>query len=441
MVTQSKAKAAPTKAFFVEMLVKDVALDSAILDLLDNCIDGAKRLRGEGPYEGLLVDIRIAENEFEITDNCGGIDLDTALYYAFNFGTSPSQDRPDNSLGAFGVGMKRAIFKLGRDIEIRSVSEEHTFTIYENITAWQQREDREGWYFPIEYEKHSVIKPESERGTTIRITGLYDSVRQQLGSEYFSSSLRRTIGARHHHHIERGFAVRVNGVSNPSTNVRFAYLPNSQLVPAYEQCPLDGVSMQLFAGIGEVHRPSAGWYIYCNGRMIVEHDQTELTGWGESVEMAIPRFHHQFARFRGCLFFDSPESSKLPWNTTKDGIDAGSEVYRSAKVKMVGHMRTIIDFLNRLDKELEEPDENKRTLLNMVARANYEVPLRVPKAPRFTYVAPALPKPPPEDTRITFYRPRTVVERLKNCMGVRSNKEAVEKMFDWYMENVCTDEE
>lgn len=441
MVMQSKAKAAPTKAFFVEMLVKDVALDSAILDLLDNCIDGAKRLRGEGRYEGLSVDIRITEGEFEIADNCGGIDLDTAINYAFNFGTSPSFGRPDNSLGVFGVGMKRAIFKMGRDINIRSVSEAHTFTIKENIPDWQQREDPDGWYFPIEYQENAVKYPESDRGTRIKITGLYDPVRQQFGSEYFSSGLRRTIGAKHHHHLQKGLAVRINGMSIPSADVKFAYLPNSQLVPAFEQRPLDGVAMQLFAGIGEVHRPSAGWYIYCNGRMIVEHDQTELTGWGESVDIAIPRFHHQFARFRGCLFFDSAESSKLPWNTTKDGIDAGSEVYRSAKVRMVTHMRTIIDFLNRLDKELEEPDESKRVLLNMVGRAQYAEPLRVPKASRFTYVAPAAPRPPPEDTRITFYRPRTVVDRLKGCMGVRSNKEAVEKMFDWYMENVCPDDD
>lgn len=36
MVTIDKAKASLTKAFIAEMLVKDVALDSAILDLLDN---------------------------------------------------------------------------------------------------------------------------------------------------------------------------------------------------------------------------------------------------------------------------------------------------------------------------------------------------------------------------------------------------------------------
>ncbi len=35
--------AKPVKSFFVEMLTRDIALDDAILDLLDNCVDGIQR--------------------------------------------------------------------------------------------------------------------------------------------------------------------------------------------------------------------------------------------------------------------------------------------------------------------------------------------------------------------------------------------------------------
>ena len=47
---QNKMKAAskpinagPTKAFFVKMLTRDIELADAILDLLDNCVDGVVR--------------------------------------------------------------------------------------------------------------------------------------------------------------------------------------------------------------------------------------------------------------------------------------------------------------------------------------------------------------------------------------------------------------
>jgi len=48
--------ASPTKDFFVSMLTRDISLDDAILDLLDNCVDGILRNEltnnEEHPYKG-----------------------------------------------------------------------------------------------------------------------------------------------------------------------------------------------------------------------------------------------------------------------------------------------------------------------------------------------------------------------------------------------------
>ena len=47
-----KANGTPTKDFFVDMLTRDIDLNDAILDLLDNCLDGAirqKAARKNGP--------------------------------------------------------------------------------------------------------------------------------------------------------------------------------------------------------------------------------------------------------------------------------------------------------------------------------------------------------------------------------------------------------
>lgn len=41
----AKAQGAPTKEFFVGMLTRDIELSDAILDLLDNCLDGVVRQR------------------------------------------------------------------------------------------------------------------------------------------------------------------------------------------------------------------------------------------------------------------------------------------------------------------------------------------------------------------------------------------------------------
>jgi hypothetical protein len=38
--------ASPVKSFFVHMLTRDIGLEEAILDLLDNCVDGILRSKG-----------------------------------------------------------------------------------------------------------------------------------------------------------------------------------------------------------------------------------------------------------------------------------------------------------------------------------------------------------------------------------------------------------
>ena len=47
-----RVEATPEKRFFVSMLVKDIELIPAIVDLVDNSIDGAKRLRPVPPMSG-----------------------------------------------------------------------------------------------------------------------------------------------------------------------------------------------------------------------------------------------------------------------------------------------------------------------------------------------------------------------------------------------------
>jgi hypothetical protein len=123
----AKAGANPTKAFFVRMITRDISLEDCILDLIDNSIDGAWRCEGGRPM-GLADDtdlskyeisITAAPDHFSIKDNCGGMSLDDAVNHAFSFGRR-ALDHDDYSIGVYGIGMKRAVFKLGTRIRIRS---------------------------------------------------------------------------------------------------------------------------------------------------------------------------------------------------------------------------------------------------------------------------------------------------------------------------------
>ena len=87
-------------------------LDEAILDLLDNCVDGVLRLRGykpdaESPYRGCHAHLKFSAKEFSITDNCGGIP-GRNRGHGLSFGTpirdEGGQDSPDGR--GLWIGMK-----------------------------------------------------------------------------------------------------------------------------------------------------------------------------------------------------------------------------------------------------------------------------------------------------------------------------------------------
>jgi len=108
----------PVKDFFVSMLTRDIQLTDAILDLLDNCVDGILRNNIDKntplPYKGFEARIIFNKTTFSISDNCGGIPW-ALKDYAFRLGHS---DKTPNSkkatVGIYGIGMKRALFKMGR---------------------------------------------------------------------------------------------------------------------------------------------------------------------------------------------------------------------------------------------------------------------------------------------------------------------------------------
>src|SRR5207244_2519970 len=93
--SQDKADASPTKQFFVSMLTRDITLADAILDLVDNCLDGAMRL-ADGKYVNYakhFVRIALTNDYFLIEDNCGGIPRAVAKNYAFKMGREPDDER------------------------------------------------------------------------------------------------------------------------------------------------------------------------------------------------------------------------------------------------------------------------------------------------------------------------------------------------------------
>lgn len=107
----------PTKAFFADMLTRDIELKDAVLDLLDNCVDGlmrsipAAKLKVDKPYASHWAKLTFTRDRFIIEDNCGGIDKTLARHSAFRMGRTSldlASHKSIPTVGTYGIGMKRA---------------------------------------------------------------------------------------------------------------------------------------------------------------------------------------------------------------------------------------------------------------------------------------------------------------------------------------------
>lgn len=437
--------ARPTKDFFITMLVKDISLTQVILDLVDNCTDGVRRTRGNDDFSGFWVSINADENSFTIADNCGGISVELAKKYAFRFGRPP--DIPDefkvaHSTGQFGIGMKRAIFKIGQRFMVESKTEHSHFKVEVNVGEWK---DEEKWEFGFEELEENLPQPfsEDERGTRLEITSLHENVSEDFARDQFLSSLKQELEAKHRNSIEKGLNITLNGIP---LSVRInELLHSSELKPAYKEVIIEkpdrlDVRIKIWAGVSESSPKKCGWNLFCNGRLILEADKTETTGWGDGN----PSYHPQYNTFRGYVFFDSDDVTLLPWNTTKDGVDADSPTFRTVRLQMIDIMRPVMDFLNQLKEEKEQGEGPLATAVETATLFNLSEFTRPSEqlAISSVFVAPEhTPSPPrPAVANIAYTRPKADIEKARTILNAKSYKEVGEKTFDYFYELECEDE-
>jgi hypothetical protein len=143
--------AMPTKELFIDMMTRDIPLIPAIIDLVDNCADGARRTRGDGSYNGLWARVEISPKEFRIADNCGGMTVDIARKYAFRFGRAAGMPSVSHSIGEFGVGMKRAIFKLGNKFRVESAAATSRFVVEQDVREWAKKKEWQYHCCPVDF--------------------------------------------------------------------------------------------------------------------------------------------------------------------------------------------------------------------------------------------------------------------------------------------------
>jgi hypothetical protein len=149
-----------------------------------------------------------------------------------------------------------------------------------------------------------------------------------------------------------------------------------------------------------------GWYVVCNGRIVVAGDKTELTGWGSD---GWPRWHPQYSGFIGFVIFTSEHPALLPLTTTKRSVDQSSAVFRRAKPRLREASRQWIDYTNA-----------RKTSIDAAKRSESSTrPITIFSVPRNEVVAlPAYtPRPRVRIANINYSMPLTRVRKLAKGFG------------------------
>ncbi len=445
--TKRRADVRPTKKLFIDTLTRDVDIWSAILDLVDNSVDGAKRVaqeRGErNDYSDLFIDIKMGKDEFSISDNCGGIDIDLAENYAFKFGRPIAAEGVPGSVGYFGVGMKRTLFKIADEFRVESTTKDSHFVVHVDVPKWQENED--DWRFDLDEVKQDENQPDAQIGTKIEALRIKGEIAKELALEHRVNNFRESLRKVYAQPMSYGLTISLNGNKLDYLDIDIFEsndLKSSKISHSWE---VDGqeISVKIVAGVAERDTKRSGWYLFFNGRMVLGPDRSSITGWGEN---RLPIYHQQFDRFRGFVFLECDDAGILPWNTTKTGVRTDSDIYRKLIQEMNRATRAVVDFLNNLRREeinSEEGKQEEMPLLDVVNKAE-KVSVATLLTSRLSqndihekFTAPPLQqrtKEKPKTKRIVYEVEIDKFEAASDQAGSSSASELGRTTFNYYYE-------
>ena len=447
MTNNLTADASPEKRLFISLLTRDISLVAAFLDLIDNSINAAlapfadKLATAEGYLSALgdpeisastSIDIEFSAESVKIADNATGIDSETAKSYVFKFGRAAQDSRASlDRLSVYGIGLKRAIFKMGDQISIVSDHEQGGFELDLDVPAWAALK-QDVWGFPITERPNADA---DSTGTVIEITHLHEDVATRLDDGVFEGQLIERIGKTYGYFMGKFVTISVNG--KPVAPDSVAVSENR----AIETVTIDNATCAIVAGLGpsdsngRFRDATAGWFVLCNGRTVVSADKSRLTGWGGH---GLPIFQPKHRPFVGIVMFVSDEPESLPWTTTKTSIDEDSIAWQRAKREMVNTAKAIVKFLDR--RYTESGTEVDSDELNE-ARGGSVNPLASSSTKPRKFKPPAPKKDP--TTRIQYDAKAADVERIGKHLRQpgMSGSEVGRYTLDFFLRNEVGDEE
>ena len=321
-------------------LTKDITPSEALFDLIDNSIDAARRCLDIShvdqyglplSYAGFVVRLHVGCKRVYLSDNCGGIEELELARRVFVTGKPSHQSY---GIGGFGIGLKRALFRLGTKYALKSDTGGDTATSMSFTRADLAT---------VNSDLTAHRLPSSQRPRfVIAISRFENGVEHHLTSARDSGDLARSLSRRYGIFLSKGLKIVLNGGGVP------AFMPALRddglvAIQATNLVAENGVSIFIDAGLhsatllpGETgYSPTVakmltdqyGWYFVCNDRIVrVASHEPEL-GW-------TTKWHQEYYGFLGWVRFVAEDPEDLPWDTKKTLIDPNSLSFRTIATRL-----------------------------------------------------------------------------------------------------------
>jgi len=438
------ADASPEKKLFISLITRDISLSDAIIDLLDNSVNAAMRpiknsFSSANDFHKLFVKasvqpevtVRVTFDRDQVTvvDDAAGIDFDSAYHEVFRFGHSEVHDAPRDRLSVYGIGMKRALFKIGRQISITSNHKSGGFGLTLNVRRWA-KDTALPWTIPI-----AKRDPAVKTGTTISISDLNPEIRERLSEKTFEHNLIEKLSKVYSFFIGRIVNIYINAKLVPRTEFDIG---EDNL--SHDRFKRDGVDCSILAGIasptsGRFESAAAGWFVFCNYRTVLYGDKSPLTGWGG----ALPLFQPKHRPFLGIVLFTAADPEALPWTTTKGYINEDNRAWQEAKLKMAAAAKPVISFLDK--RYTNDGTEILPSGIAKLAGEGVNV-FEAAVAAKSTFVAPVAKKKKASTTKkVQYDAEESELNKIRKYFG-RSNMSASEigrVTFDHFLRKVVVE--
>ena len=187
-----------------------------------------------------------------------------------------------------------------------------SFKITIPVTEWKDRADEKDWDFTFDsvnpHEKNSL----TDTFTKIIISDLKEDVKKQFADPKFLIDLKNEISSEHLFALNKGLIISINNEKLRPRKISLIY--DADFKPSYwKHIFPNGLSAEIITGASEDINEDGGWYIFCNERLIIGPDTSNITGWtggrgkgerGEKKSKELPKYHDQYFRFRGFVFFN-----------------------------------------------------------------------------------------------------------------------------------------